>query len=64
MKQKYYMGLDIGTGSVGWAITDDNYNVIRKHGKPVFRKLAPYSLGTTIYQLSLKVLKNKAFFVT
>ena len=30
---------------------------------PVFRKLAPYSLGTTIYQLSLKVLKNKAFFV-
>ena len=36
MKQKYYMGLDIGTGSVGWAITDDNYNVIRKHGKALW----------------------------
>ena len=24
--QKYYLGLDIGTNSVGWAVTDENYN--------------------------------------
>ena len=30
---------------------------------PVFRKLAPYSLGTTLYQTPLNALKNKAFFI-
>ena len=32
MEQKnYYLGLDIGTNSVGYAVTDENYNLI-KHG--------------------------------
>ena len=34
-KQPYYIGLDIGTASVGWAVTDASYNVIKKHGKPL-----------------------------
>lgn len=25
----YYLGLDIGTNSVGWAVTDENYNIER-----------------------------------
>lgn len=29
---KYYVGLDIGTSSVGFCATDENYNVIRKNG--------------------------------
>ena len=30
MKQrKYYLGLDIGTNSVGWAVTDEDYNLCR-----------------------------------
>ncbi len=33
MAQKFYLGLDIGTDSVGWAVTDENYNLIRKQGK-------------------------------
>ena len=24
---KYYLGLDMGTNSVGWAVTDPNYNL-------------------------------------
>ncbi len=32
-KQKYYVGLDMGTSSVGWAVTDTNYKLIRKKGK-------------------------------
>ena len=31
--QKYYLGLDVGTNSVGWAVTDQNYNLIKKSGK-------------------------------
>ena len=33
MKQKFYVGLDMGTASVGWAVTDDKYNIIKRHGK-------------------------------
>ena len=30
---KYYIGLDIGTNSVGWAVTDENYNILKRKGK-------------------------------
>lgn len=26
---KYYLGFDIGTNSVGWAVTDENYNLCK-----------------------------------
>ncbi len=29
MNQDYYIGLDIGTNSVGWAVTDVHYNLIK-----------------------------------
>ena len=31
--QKYYLGLNIGTNSVGWAVTDENYNLCKFGGK-------------------------------
>ena len=33
MSKKYYLGLDIGTNSVGWAVTDENYNLYKYAGK-------------------------------
>ncbi|MCQ2530711.1 MAG: type II CRISPR RNA-guided endonuclease Cas9 [Lachnospiraceae bacterium] len=35
-KQKYYLGLDMGTSSVGWAVTDGQYNILRKKGKDLW----------------------------
>ena len=32
-EKKYYLGLDVGTNSVGWCVTDDEYNVVRIKGK-------------------------------
>lgn len=32
----YYGGIDLGTSSVGWALTDGNYNLIRKKGKDLW----------------------------
>lgn len=32
----YYIGLDIGTSSVGWAVTDERYNLVRKKGKDMW----------------------------
>lgn len=31
-KKKYYLGLDIGTDSVGYAVTDEQYNLLKFHG--------------------------------
>ena len=30
--EKYYIGLDIGTDSIGWAVTDDGYNLLKARG--------------------------------
>lgn len=32
----YYLGLDMGTASVGWAVTDTNYNLIHMKGKDLW----------------------------
>lgn len=34
--EKYYLGLDMGTSSVGWAVTDENYQLMRKKGKDLW----------------------------
>jgi CRISPR-associated protein Cas9/Csn1, subtype II/NMEMI len=39
MKQKfgnYYLGLDIGTDSVGWAVTDEKYEILDFNGKAMW----------------------------
>lgn len=36
MDKKIYLGLDIGTNSVGWAVTDGNYNISRLKGKDLW----------------------------
>lgn len=35
-KRDYYLGLDMGTSSVGWAVTDKNYNILRAKGKDLW----------------------------
>lgn len=36
MGEKYFIGLDMGTNSVGWAVTNSNYEVLRKKGKDLW----------------------------
>lgn len=31
--KRYYLGLDMGTNSVGWAVTDEQYHLLRAKGK-------------------------------
>ena len=51
--KNYFLSLDIGTDSVGYAATDENYNLLKFHGEPVW--------GVTIFdQASLKA-KRRAF---
>lgn len=36
MQKNYYLGLDIGTNSVGMAAADEEYNLIKYKGDPVW----------------------------
>lgn len=33
---EYYLGFDIGTKSVGWAVTDNKYKVLKFNGKSMW----------------------------
>lgn len=33
---KYYVGLDLGTSSVGWAVTDDKYQLFSNNLEPAY----------------------------
>lgn len=35
-KGNYYLGLDVGTNSVGWAVTDHDYNVLKFKGNAMW----------------------------
>ena len=35
-KGNYYIGLDVGTNSVGWAVSDQDYNILKFHGKDMW----------------------------
>ena len=34
--QEYFLGLDMGTSSVGWAVTNTKYELLRKKGKDMW----------------------------
>lgn len=36
MGMDYFLGLDMGTGSLGWAVTDPEYEIVKKHGKALW----------------------------
>lgn len=33
MDKKYFLGLDVGTSSIGWAVSDENFNLLKLKGK-------------------------------
>ena len=36
MSKDYFLGLDLGTGSLGWAVTGEDYEILRGHGKALW----------------------------
>jgi len=49
---EYYLGLDIGTDSVGWAVTDRNYEILRFRGKAMW--------GTHLFESGKTAEKRRA----
>lgn len=53
MKRKYYLGLDIGTDSVGYAVTDENYALLKFKGKAMW--------GATLFESAQISADRRAF---
>ena len=50
---EYYLAFDIGTDSVGWAVTDLNYNLERLNGK--------YMWGTRLFEAGKTAAERRSF---
>lgn len=50
--EKYYVGLDIGTDSVGYAVTDENYDLCKFKGEPMW--------GVTLFEGAETSAKRRA----
>lgn len=50
---EYFIGLDIGTESVGWAVTDTEYHVLKKNGKALW--------GVRLFSEAQKAADRRAF---
>lgn len=53
MEKNYYIGLDIGTSSVGFAVTDENYNLIKAGGKDYW--------GTFLFDEAASAVNRRMF---
>ena len=51
--KKYYLGLDIGTDSVGYAVTDEKYNLLKFHGDAAW--------GSTIFDAASLNAERRSF---
>lgn len=51
--ENYYVGLDIGTDSVGYAVTDDNYNLCKFKGNPMW--------GVTLFDEAQTAAARRSF---
>ncbi len=52
-QKAYYLGLDIGTDSVGYAVTDKEYNLLKFHGEPAW--------GVTIFDEASLNTERRSF---
>ena len=53
--EKYYLGLDIGTDSVGYAVTDNQYTLKKFHGEPAW--------GVTIFDAASQAAERRMYRV-
>ena len=63
MSRNYYLGLDMGTSSLGWAVTDPEYHLLRAKGKDLWGvRLFPEaesSAGRRTQRISRRRLQRK-----
>ena len=58
-EKKYYIGLDVGTNSVGWAVTEEFYNILRAKGKDLWGVRLFEKADTAATQEYLEVVEEE-----
>jgi len=53
LEKDYYVGLDVGTDSVGYAVTDEQYHLLRHRGEPMW--------GTTVFEAAKQSADRRGF---
>lgn len=51
--QKYFVGLDIGTNSVGYAVAGEDYSLCKFHGEPMW--------GVTLFDEAQSAVQRRGF---
>ena len=51
--EDYYLGLDLGTNSIGWAVTDENYKILRFNKK--------FMWGTHLFETGNTAVERRIF---
>ena len=59
MPKEYFVGLDIGTDSIGWAVTHINYNIIKFNGNAQWGIRLLDESNTAEERRAFKVVKLK-----
>lgn len=58
-QNNYYLGLDIGTDSVGYAVTDEEYNLLKFHGKEAWGSHIFDSAGLNSERRSFRTARRR-----
>ena len=56
--KKYYLGFDIGTNSVGYAVTDENYKLIKHKNEPIWGSHVFESASTSAERRSHRIARR------
>ncbi len=55
----YYLGLDMGTNSVGWAVTDSSYHILRAKGKDLWGIREFDEAATAVDRRSIRISRRR-----
>lgn len=58
---EYYIGLDVGTGSVGWAVTDKKYNILKIAGKSLWGSRLFDTANTAAERRAFRTIRRNIF---
>ena len=58
-ENKIYVGLDMGTDSVGWAVTNDKYELMRGKGKDMWGSRLFDSANTSLERRTYRISRRR-----
>ena len=58
--KSYYIGLDVGTDSIGWAVTDENYELLRERGRDFWGVYLFDAAETAVNRRAFRTARRRA----